>query len=141
MESPAIATHAVTWGVSASSLHYSGVILVNLKDVDMADIIGDVENIYQPTDANTIASSLTTEKSNSLVIAAASWQGNDSLPITEDFGTQIAEFSTGGANTADAGTSVASIDGPETPGNVDYGFTGTVIDDFAHCAIEIRGAG
>lgn len=136
---PTSGAHTITWG-AATGMHYSGVILINLDDTDAADRFGDIENVAQGTDSNTIASSLTTEKANSLIVSWAGWQGADGAPITEDQGTQLAEFTTGASTSLDGAISVATDVGPSIPGSAPFGFTASTTDDFAYGAVEIRGA-
>lgn len=149
IESPTAGAHDITYGgTNEEDLAWSGFVAINLDDVDTADPFGDITNLaFSGTavaDSNTFADSLTTEKSNSLVIAWGAWQGADALPITPDLGLLPSfgsAFSTDGGATTDGSICIAAKVGPASPGSVAFGMTASVSDDYAYGAIEIRGAG
>lgn len=142
IEAPTAGAHTVTWG-RAAGLTYSAVVLINLDDVDTADPFGDLINVEEfVSNVDTFDDTVTTEKANSLIIVGGAWQGGDTDPFTEDDGlTELVEFQTGTAGTADSAMSIATKTGPATPGNTAIGMTSSSADQYAYFAIEIRGVG
>lgn len=142
LAAPTSGAHVITRSRTATGVNgdWSGICLINLDVVDVADPIGAFKSVTEGA-SNTFADSITTEKTVSLIVAAGSWQGVDALPINEDLGlTQRAEFdSGGGTNANDGAMSVATKTGPSTPGTATFGFTASVSDDVWGAAVEIRG--
>jgi|SRR5688572_18344976 len=140
---PTAGIHNITYGrIATLSLECSAATAIALEGVDLADPIGAAQNLkVYGTPATSFSSSLTTEKTISLVVAWAAWMNGTNVLTATNGLTSIRTASTGGAATVDSTMMVASKVGPITPGSTAYGFSCTVSQEYAHGAVEIRGAG
>ena len=121
----------------ATSTNPDGIVAMSYNGADQLNPIGGTAGNNDNTGTNPSAE-INVYSDDALIVGGVSMRGGDTIPFTPGTGTtERYDFASGGSGSTDDGYAGGDEDAPTT-GVYTFDFTGSVSDDWAIAAVELR---